>query len=138
GLVLDADTRLSEELALRFNYTYTDAEVIAGVFDGKKVPFVAENSATVALLFTPVSALTFSLEGLYTGSRYKAEDESNSSAKLAPLTVFNLAATYNYRQLEVSGRINNITNELYAGYHSVWGQYPQPERNYEAGVTYRF
>ncbi len=138
GFTLDADTRLSEEFALRINYTYTDAEVIDGVFDGKKVPFIAENTAAATVLFTPVSALTFSLEGIYTGSRYLADDESNSSRKLAPLTVFNLAAVYSYRHIEVSGRINNITNELYAGYHASWGQYPQPERNYAASVTYRF
>jgi iron complex outermembrane receptor protein len=138
GFTLDADTRLSDELALRFNYTYTDAEVIDGTFDGKKVPFIAENAAAATVLFTPVASLTFSLEGIYTGSRYKADDESNSGNKLAPLTVFNLAAVYSYRQVELSGRINNITNELYAGYHSSWGQYPQPERNFEASVTYRF
>lgn len=138
GFTLDADTRLSDELALRFNYTYTDAEVIDGSFDGKKVPFIAENAAAATVLFTPVSSLTFSLEGIYTGSRYKTDDESNSGNKLAPLTVFNLAAVYSYRQIELSGRINNITNELYAGYHSSWGQYPQPERNFEASVTYRF
>ncbi|PUA29626.1 MAG: hypothetical protein B0W54_03370 [Cellvibrio sp. 79] len=138
GLMLDADTRLSEELALRFNYTFTDAEVVDGTYDGKKVPFIAENSASATILFTPVTPLTFSLESIYTGSRYKSGDENNTSPTLAPLTVFNLAGVYTYRQLEISGRINNITNELYAGYHSTWGQYPQPERNYEASITYRF
>lgn len=138
GFTLDADTRLSDELALRFNYTYTDAEVVEGTYDGKQVPFVAENSAAFIVLFTPVSPLTFSLESIYTGSRYKGDDENNAQAKLDPLTVFNLAAVYNYRQLELSARLNNITNELYAGYHSVWGQYPQPERNGQVSVTYRF
>lgn len=138
GFTLDVDTRLSDEIALRFNYTYTDAQVIDGLYKGKRVPFVAENTANTTLLFTPVDALTLSLEAAYTGSRYKSGDESNSSTKLAPLTVFNLAAVYSYRQVEVGGRINNITNELYAGYHSSWGQYPQPERNYEASITYRF
>jgi iron complex outermembrane receptor protein len=138
GFTLDADTRLSDEIALRFNYTYTDAEVIDGLYKGKRVPFVAENTANTTLLFTPLTALTFSMEAAYTGSRYKSNDENNTSAKLAPLTVFNLTAVYNYRQVELSGRINNITNELYAGYHAAWGQYPQPERNYEASITYRF
>lgn len=138
GFTLDADTRLSDELAVRFNYTYTDAKVIDGVYKGKHVPFVAENTANTTLLLTPIKPLTFSLETVYTGSRYKSGDENNSSATLSPLTVFNLAAVYSYRQLELGGRINNITNELYAGYHANWGQYPQPERNYEASITYRF
>ena len=138
GFTLDADTRLSDALELRFNYTYTDAKVVEGVYDGKDVPFVAENAGGVTVLFTPATPLTLSLENVYTGSRYKGDDENNAQAKLDPLTVFNLAAVFSYRQLEVSGRINNITNELYAGYHSVWGQYPQPERNYQASITYRF
>lgn len=138
GFMLDVSTQLSKELTLSFNYTYTNAEVVEGVYTGKNVPLVAEHTGTVTVLFTPVNNLIFSLESLYTGSRFKGDDENNSQPMLNALTVFNLAATYNYRNLEFSGRINNITNELYAGYHSVWGQYPQPERNYEAGISYRF
>lgn len=138
GVTLDADTRLSDEFALRFNYTYTDAEVVDGVFDGKKVPFVAEHSGAATVLFTPISPLTFSLETIHTGSRYRTDDENNSGKKLTPLTVFNLAAIYSYGEWNFGARINNITNELYSGYHATWGQYPQPERNYEASITYRF
>lgn len=138
GFTLDADTRLTDELALRFNYTYTDAKVVEGVYDGKRVPFVSENTGGFTVLFTPITPLTLSLESIYTGSRFKGDDENNLQDKLNPLTVFNVTATYSYRQLEVSARLNNITNELYSGYHSVWGQYPQPERNYEASITYRF
>jgi iron complex outermembrane receptor protein len=138
GFMLDVSTQLSKELTLSFNYTYTNAEVVEGVYTGKNVPLVAEHTGAVTVLFTPVNNLIFSLESLYTGSRFKGDDENNSQPMLNALTVFNLAATYNYRNLEFSGRINNITNELYAGYHSVWGQYPQPERNYEAGISYRF
>jgi iron complex outermembrane recepter protein len=138
GFTLDVATQLSDEVAFSFNYTYTDAKVVEGVYDGKDVPFVAENSGAFSVLFTPVNDLTFSLESVYTGSRYKGDDEKNAQAKLDALTVFNLAAVYTYRQLELSARINNLTNELYAGYHSVWGQYPQPERNYQAAISYRF
>jgi iron complex outermembrane receptor protein len=138
GFTLDTDVRLSNELALRFNYTYTDAKVVEGIYEGNDVPFVAENTGGLTIMFTPVTPLTLSLESVYTGSRYKGDDENNAQAKLDQLTVFNLAAVYSYRQLEVSARLNNITNELYAGYHSVWGQYPQPERNYQASITYRF
>jgi iron complex outermembrane receptor protein len=138
GFMLITDTTLGKQLSLRFNYTYTDAEVVDGVYDGNVVPFVAKNSAAVNIVFTPLDALNFSLESVYTGSRYKSGDEANLSPQLPSLVVFNLAALYTYKQLEFSGRINNLTNELYAGYHSVWGQYPQPERNYEASITYRF
>lgn len=138
GFMLSTDTTLSKELSLRFNYTYTDAEVVDGMYDGKVVPFVAENSAAANIVFTPLDALNISLEGIYTGTRYKSNDDANIGPKLPELVVFNLGALYTYKQLEFSGRINNLTNELYAGLHATWGQYPQPERNYEASVTYRF
>ncbi len=138
GFMLEVSTRLSEEIAFNFNYTFTDAEIVEGTYEGKNVPLVAEHSGSVTVLFTPLDDLNFSLESIYTGSRFKGDDEANSQPELAALTVFNLAVTYNFNNVELSGRINNITNELYAGYHAVWGQYPQPERNYQAGVTYRF
>jgi iron complex outermembrane receptor protein len=40
--------------------------------------------------------------------------------------------------VDLAGRIKNLTNERYAGWQSSRGQYPQPERNYEASITYRF
>ena len=138
GFMLITDTTLSKQLSLRFNYTYTDAEVVDGVYDGKAVPFVAENSAAANIIFTPVEALNFSLEGIYTGSRFKSGDDANLGPQLPSLVVFNLVALYAYKHLEFSGRINNLTNERYAGLHATWGQYPQPERNYEASITYRF
>ncbi len=138
GFMLNTDTTLSKELSLRFNYTYTDADVVDGIYDGKVVPFVAENSAAANIVFTPLDALNISLESIYTGTRYKSNDDANAGPKLPALVVFNLGALYTYKQLEFSGRINNLTNELYAGLHATWGQYPQPERNYEASITYRF
>ncbi len=138
GFSLMVDQQLSKELALRFNYTYTDAKVVNGLYDGKYVPFVAKNLGTTSVVFIPVDALSFSLEGSYTGSRYKSNDDTNSSPKLPSLVVFNFAAVYSYKQLEISGRINNLTNELYAGLHAAWGQYPQPERNYNFRVNYSF
>ena len=138
GFVLDLDSQLSEQLGFGFNYTYTDAEVVTGDFKGKAVPFVAEHRANAQVVFTPVNALNLVLESVYTGSRYKADDNSNSMAKLDALVVFNLAASYRYRQWDVTARINNITDEFYAGYHSVWGQYPQPDRNYQVSVNYSF
>lgn len=138
GFLLLVDQQISKELALRFNYTYTDAKVVDGLYNGKYVPFVAKNSAAASIIFMPADALSFSLESVYTGSRYKSNDDTNSNPKLSSLVVFNLAAVYSYKQLEVSGRINNLTNELYAGLHAAWGQYPQPERNCQAGISYLF
>lgn len=138
GLLLSADTQLSQEISLRLNYSYTDAQVVDGEYKGKAVPFVAKNAGSASLVLTPVVNLSFTLEANYTGARYRSNDDANSAAQLPELVVFNLGGLYSYRHLDVSLRINNITNELYAGYHSLWGQYPQPERNYQLGLAYSF
>ncbi len=138
GFMLTADNQLNQELSLRFNYTYTDAEVVDGEFTGRQVPFVAQNSGSASVTLMPTAALSLTLEANYTGPRYKANDDANQSARLPQLIVFNLGGLYTLGELDMSLRINNITNELYAGWHSVYGQYPAPERNYQLGVTYSF
>ena len=138
GFMLDLNSRLSQKLALRFNYTYTDAEVVDGLYDGKEVPFVAKNSGSAVVILSPIENVNLTLEGVYTGSRYKSNDENNAAPRLDALVVFNAAVNYQYKVWEIGARINNITNELYAGLHATWGQYPQPERNYEASIIYRF
>lgn len=138
GLMLDAGTQLSQQLNLRINYTYTDAEVVSGAYKGKEVPFVSKHTGTAVLVLIPAEQLSVSFESVYTGSRYKAYDESNSGVLLDSLVVFNASVIYVYDEWDFGARINNITNELYAGLNTAWGQYPQPERNYAASVSYRF
>lgn len=138
GLTLDMEVRPLDSMVVRMNYTYTDAEAIEGAYAGNAVPFVAENTGSMVLVYEPMDTLSFSLETLYTGSRFKADDEANIGPKLANYSVVNLTAGYSLGQLELSFRANNISDERYAGFHSVWGQYPQPERNYTLGASIRF
>ncbi len=143
GVAVDAQLVLSNEISVQANYTYTDAELTSGSFPGNKVPFVAENRANIAIVFTPIKPLSVYLDSSYTGSRYRTGDGANARDKVDSLVLFNLNLTWQYRGVEISGRIKNLTNERYAGFYGVsptagYYQYPQPERNYEAGVVYRF
>lgn len=144
GFQFDGGLTLSDEIALTANYTYTDAEVTAGSFKGKEVPYVSTHVANLGIVFTPVEALSFVLDSTYMGSRYLSGDETNSFAKVAPVQLFNLNVIWQVAQVEIAGRVKNITNERYSGLqgYSSWQAakfyYPQPERNYEASITYRF
>lgn len=138
GFIFEGQLQLSDEISLRGNYTYTDAELSEGVNKGNAVPYVSEDTYNLAITFTPVDALTFNLESTYLGSRYLNDDNANAMPKIPPVQLFNLNVIWEYKQVELSGRINNLTNERYAGLQASWGQYPQPERNYEASITYRF
>lgn len=143
GIAIDGQLVLSDEISLQANYTYTDAELTSGSFPGNEVPHVAENRANVALVFTPIQQLIVYLDSSYTGSRYRSGDAANAGTQLVPLVLFNLNLTWQYQAVEISGRIKNLTNERYAGLYGLSPtagnyQYPQPERNYEASITYRF
>lgn len=144
GFQFDGGLTLSDEIALTANYTYTDAEVTAGSFKGKEVPYVSTHVANLGIVFTPVEALSFVLDSTYMGSRYLSGDENNSFAKVAPVQLFNLNVIWQVAQVEIAGRVKNITNERYSGLqgYSSWQAakyyYPQPERNYEASISYRF
>ncbi|MEN0037886.1 MAG: TonB-dependent receptor [Cellvibrio sp.] len=143
GIAFDGQLVLSKEISLQANYTYTDAELTSGSFPGNSVPYVAENRANVAIVFTPVESLTVYLDSSYTGSRYRSGDDANNRDKIDPVVLFNLNVSWQYQGVEIGGRIKNLTNEQYAGFQAVsptagYYQYPQPERNYEASITYRF
>ena len=138
GFIFEGQLQLSNEIGLRANYTYTDAELSEGVNKGNSVPYISENTVNFAINFAPVDSLIVNLESTYLGSRYLNGDDANALKKVSSLQLFNLNVIWEFKQVELAGRINNLTNERYAGFQAVWGQYPQPERNYQASITYRF
>ena len=143
GIAIDGQLTLSDEVSLQANYTYTDAELTSGSFPGNDVPYVAENRANIAVVFTPVDKVSFYLDSTYTGTRYRSGDDANAGAKIDPVVLFNLNVSWEYQGVELAGRIKNLTSERYAGLQGVsptagYYQYPQPERNYEASISYRF
>lgn len=143
GVILDGSVTINPYVTLRANYTYTDAELASGNFDGKAVPFVAENTANVALVVNPVESLTLYLDASYTGSRYRAGDDANITGKIDSVVLLNANLLWTYNQVEAGLRVRNLSDESYADYQGVsaWAgnyQYPQPERTYEASLTYRF
>ncbi len=143
GFLFDGDVKLSEQITLRGNYTNTDAWLTAGNFKGKDVPYVAKNAGNIGLVFNFVENVTASIDANYTGSRYRNGDAANVIAKVEALTLFNFNILWDIKDIELGFRVKNITNEKYADFngYSISGklyQYPQPERNYSAHVSYRF
>ena len=138
GFVFDGDVQLSEQIALRANYTYTDAELSSGLLKGKNVPFIAENSGNFGIVFSFVQHLTVSFDANYIGSRYLVGDDENLFPKIDPVTLFNANILWSFKGVELGARVKNITNEKYSDSRGLYGQYPQPERAYDAHVTYRF
>lgn len=138
GFIVDGEVILSEQISLRGNYTYTDSELTSGNLKGKEVPFVANDTANLGLVFTFVPGLTTVIDANYTGSRYHMDDAANNTSKLDALTLFNANILWAINDIELGFRVKNITSERYADYHSIYGQYPQPGRTYTAHISYTF
>lgn len=143
GLILDADVSLNSRINLRANYTFTEAEQTSGTFKGAQVPFVAEHTANLAVVFNVHRQLSAFVDAQYTGPRYRIGDDANTQGKVPSVTVFNANILWSFQDVELGLRIKNLTNKKYSdysGYSPYSGnyQYPQPERQYEAGLTYRF
>jgi iron complex outermembrane recepter protein len=138
GFIFDGDIELSEQIALRANYTYTDAELRSGSFKGKNVPFIARDSGNLGVVFSFIQNLTLSFDTNYIGSRYLVGDDGNLKPKADAVTLFNATILWNFKGVELGARVKNITSERYSDSRSVYGQYPQPDRAYDAHLSYHF
>jgi len=143
GANIFAATELGGWLSLNTSLSYTDAKISHGVAAGKRVPFVAKNTGTLGLSMQLFEFVSVNFNTVYTGKRYRSGDDLNTAGLIDENITFDTALLFSYKDIDISGRIENITDEHYAGYqsYSVWSgntQYPQPGRNYEASITYRF
>jgi len=138
GFMFDGDVQLSEQFTLRGNYTYTDASLSAGSFDGNKVPFVAKDAANIGVVFNFVKNVSAAFDANYVGARYRVGDDANTASKVDAVTLFNFNVLWDINDIELGFRIKNITAEKYSDYQGLYGQYPQPGRTYNAHLSYRF
>lgn len=138
GFIFDGNLVLSEQISVRGNYTYTDTELSSGSYKGKEVPFVAKETANMAVVFTVLPQVTVTFDANYTGKRFHVDDYANAAARIPAVTLFNLNLLWELQGLELGFKIKNITNERYADYNSIYGLYPQPERAYAGHISYTF
>ena len=110
----------------------------SGLLKGKDVPFIAKNSGNIGVVFNVVQNLTISFDANYVGSRYLVGDDENLKPKVDSVTLFNANILWSFKGIELGARVKNITNEHYSDSRGLYGQYPQPERAYDAHISYRF
>ncbi len=144
GLTLEARTRVHKDIELGFNYSFVDAEVASGTYKGKRVPSVAEHSATILIDYTLNHALNMHAEIKYIGDQYLSGDYDNSDPKLDDYTVVNLSGEYRVDGWRFGAKLNNLFDREYSEYgvaSSTWSTesfYPSPERNFWLTAGYDF
>jgi outer membrane receptor protein involved in Fe transport len=125
-------------------YTYTDAEIRGGQFDGNDVPNVAKHKATLDTIFFLGERLTVALNGIYVGERPFVSDYANAFGDQDDYLVINGKFKYNWNQYTAFLDINNMFNEGYAEYGVLGGFpveeafYPSPKFNFFLGLSLDF
>ena len=140
GIVLDSRWEVNERVNLQMNYSYVDAEVSAGFYKGKTVPFVANQTANLVVTFLINENWSIYVDAQHTGNRYGANDDANNSGELGSYTLYNANINWEYEQLWVNFRANNLTGKKYDGYASTLYNfaYPAKEDTFEITVGYTF
>jgi iron complex outermembrane receptor protein len=130
---------------LSANYTYMDATIENGTFEGSDFPNVPEHKFALNTLFSLPYSLSLAIDGVYVGERPFISDFSNAFEDQEDYLVINTKLMYNWKQMTAFLIINNITDEKYSEYGGIStfpidepGFFPSPEINFLVGVSSNF
>ena len=133
-----------DRLTLKGAYTYIDAEIRGGTFEGSTVPNVPEHTISFGAVSTFGNGFTVNVNGSYVGERPFISDFSNDYSDQEDYFVLNSKIQYQINYLKLFLSINNLLDEDYSGYGVLGGfpleksYYPSPERNFLAGLAVDF
>jgi iron complex outermembrane recepter protein len=134
-----------DDLAVDAGYTYTEAVFTSGVNDGRDIPLVPRNTATIGVTLSLPFDLSLRTAARYTGAQRLGGDYANAGEQLPSYTVADLLLRYTPRSaegLDAFIAVDNVFGEKYAGVGYMGmtenGYYPAPERAFRAGASYRF
>ena len=142
GIVLNSIWQATSSINVQLNYSYVDAEISSGTFDGNTVPFVAESTANLVVSYQLNEHWSFYADAQYTGELYAAGDEANAGDELDGYTIFNANVRWDYVGFYANLRMNNITGKEYNGYNGGVApfdyNYPAPEETFQLTLGYNF
>ena len=139
-------SKVYERMTLSGSYTYTDAEITGGNYDGSKFPNVPRHKATLDTLFSLGYGFSLNVNGFWVGERPFVSDWENAFDDQDDYFILNTKLKYRWKNLTAFLNINNLTNEEYSEYGvlstfgSPWEEafYPSPKINFLAGVSAEF
>ncbi|MFC1826197.1 TonB-dependent receptor domain-containing protein, partial [Thermodesulfobacteriota bacterium] len=142
GIEADFSYSLKEWFTLFGNFTYHEATVEAGQYNGKEIPLVPTRMANVyAEIYLPCN---FVLEPKvkYVSDSYQGGDNSNTSEKLDAYTLYDLFLYYrpqwNSMGFQAFFGIENLTDENYSTMNFYGGFYPEPGITWKGGLSFLF
>jgi iron complex outermembrane receptor protein len=141
GVEVSFNAKATSRLTLRGSYTFMNAKIRGGMFDGKKVPSVPAQKATMDVIYSITKEAAAILNGIYIGKRPFISDFANDFCDQQGYFVLNAKFTYQWKSLRAFLDINNLTDKEYSEYGVLGGFplekafYPSPKRNFLVGFS---
>ncbi|HUX93504.1 MAG TPA: TonB-dependent receptor [Ignavibacteriaceae bacterium] len=139
GVEFYVSSKLTENIDLKFNYTYTDAKDLSNNSPDKNLPLLRrpKNKLGFNADYNFLDKVNANIEIIYVGER---DDKDFNQypvprVKLPDYTLVNLSASYNFTKvLQFYGRIDNLFNKYY---EDVLG-YATPGQSEYLGIKLNF
>jgi iron complex outermembrane receptor protein len=141
GVEVSFNAEVNKWLTLRGGYSYLNAKIKGGEFEGNNVPDVPHHKVTAEAVSSLGKGFTFVLNGVYVGERPFVSDFANEFSNQDSYLIFNGKIMYRWKTLTAFLDINNITDKQYSEYGVIGGFpieksfYPSPERNFLVGLS---
>ena len=114
GAELAANWRITEQLSLKGNYTYTDSEIKSGANKGEQLTSVPRHMANATLGWQPRRDLDFSLISEYRDERYRGTGtvDQPTPEYYDGYMLFHIGASFQANEsLTLNARVNNLLDE---------------------------
>jgi iron complex outermembrane recepter protein len=143
GVELGFRADFSKRFTLLGNYTYEKARFEADPYEGNDIPAVPRHRGSLGFrLFDLTPGLTLAADYNYVGASYAISDQPNVFGRVESYYTLDGRISYAWRAVRAFAGVNNITNQKYSQYvvasATQLNFYPAPERNWIAGLEFRF
>jgi len=117
---------LTDALALRANYTFTDSEQLSGVDKGLPLMQSARHMANATVDWTATDRFSMQLVAEARSKRYRGSRDANGNPRYyRDYEVLHLAAQYRFSDaVSLSARINNLLDQDFTSFQTVFTQNP--------------
>ncbi len=142
GAEFELKSRINEYLNIFGNISYIKSKFVGGTYDNNDIPAVPRYKGSLGFGLDLPKNLKINLIGNYVGKQYFISDQANTLPKMDEYVTVDTNISREFKDLNAFFTINNIFNERYSEYGVKSGSlrfyYPSPERNFVAGISYKF
>lgn len=130
-------THFNAQVYSSLAYAYVDATMQGNEgYKGNTIPGVSKHTFSVALNYTPITQLNLGISYKYGSRAYDYNDFDNASTKAPNYQSLNLSASYKFKDFEIYGFVQNLTDHRNAIIVS-GAYYPYEfERIFGGGIKY--